>query len=338
MARTLTPFQFLAATMSAAILIVIVLVLLPHDPYIRFQQFSRESVHYLRAQWIYERIHFDGTPIDIAFIGTSHTQSGIDTEVIETSLRSLGKESRAVNFAIPHLGRDLEYLVARELLENRQIKTLVIEVQQIEARAPHPGFQRLASVADMLEAPLVINTGAIENLLRTPLREVELFKRSIFPEKFGLNNAFVNAKYEGPHFNDTYQLHGFSQPRTSVRPKNHFLPELKKIHLELQNKRQLADYFETKMIDHNPLYRYNNIYLKKIVDLAKSRSVHVVFLYLPFIDAPPKPEHAAWLETMGSILVPEDIIADASLWQNADHLNVFGARALSSWIAYALAR
>ena len=327
------PLAFLSLAAIVAVLVLVTLVLLPHDPYIRFQELARESVHYLRIKWIYERVHYDETPVDVAFIGTSHMQSGIDSARVETTLRANGNALHVVNFAIPHLGRDLEYLVARELLDNKKPKLLVIETQFFEARAPHPGFQRLATLSDIATAPMIINTGLIENLVRLPLRQLDLFTRSLAPKRYGMFNTFDRARYEGAHFNDTYLQHGFTATRTAVHRRDFFEPQLAGIRTDITEKSNLASRVNFAATDHNVLYRYNNIYLDRIVSLAKSQGVRVVFLYLPFLEGPGMPQHAAWINSMGQIMTPTKIIGNAALWQNADHLNYFGALALSDWVA-----
>src|SRR3712207_7107717 len=48
-----------------------------------------------------------------------------------------------------------------------------------EPRDLHPAFGRLAEVDDLLSAPLLVNTRYIDNLLRLPLRQMQLFGRSL---------------------------------------------------------------------------------------------------------------------------------------------------------------
>lgn len=329
----LRPIQFLVLAACSAAAIVVGIICLPHDNYIRFQQLASESVHYLRVKWIYERIHFDATPIEIAFIGTSHTQSGIDSNKTEETLRASGDTSHVVNFAVPHLGRDLQFLLARELLEHRKIKTLVIELQQIEARAPHPGFQRLASIPDLLHAPLIVNTGLVENFVRLPLRQLALFDRTMRPAHFGFSEHFQPEKYEGQHFNDTYYLHGIDTPRTMVNERSYFKKELDNIRIDFEQKQKLAKKFDIGFLGENILYRYNNTYLRKIIELAQSHSVNLIFLYLPYLDAPVMPAEYNRLRTFGTVIAFDDVLNNPKLWQNADHLNYYGAQALSTVIA-----
>lgn len=338
MPTTLRSLPFLAIIVTIGMLLLMVISLLPHDPYIRFQQLSREAVPYLRVKWIYERIHFDKTPIDIAFIGTSHTQSGVSSRLVEESLAAMGDKRHVVNLAVPHLGRDMHYLVARELLENRKVQTLVVEVQYMEARAPHPGFQRLARVGDILDQPLFVNVGVVDNLARLPMRQLELFAKTMRPDWFGMQAGFSNAAYEGPHYDDTYLSHGTDKPRTSVKQRIDFKEELRGIENDFVQKQALARRTDLAVFSENPLYRVNNMYLKMLLEMAERRSVKVVFMYLPQLDAKLAPHRGAWFAQRGEILVPADVIANPGLWQNADHLNVYGANALSAWLATCLHR
>ena len=334
MRLALSPLRFLALMMTTAAAVLIGLVLLPGDRYLRFKQVSSESIHYLRAKWIYERIHFDSTPIDIAFIGTSHTQSAIDSRIVEESLVERGKKLHAVNFAIPHLGRDLHYLIVRELLENRQVGELVVELQEFEARAPHPAFQRLAEVHDLATAPIVINTGFFESLVRLPLRQGELFVRAHRDERATM---FDGAGYEGVHWDDTYLLHGVSTPRTSTHSAADLDERAASLRKALVEKEVMARRFSVSGARCSLLNRYNRIYLRDLLDLARRHGVHVTFLYLPFFHGPDQPAEAAFFREFGETLTPRDVLDDASSWLNVDHLNVFGARRASRWIGQRLA-
>ena len=71
-------------------------VALPHNPYIRYQML-RNTLHE-RAQWIYERTHFDPTPIDIIVVGPSRSASAIDAPLLSQLLSDrLGRPIHTVN-------------------------------------------------------------------------------------------------------------------------------------------------------------------------------------------------------------------------------------------------
>lgn len=336
--RRLSARAFLLWFMGATLAVMLALALLPHDGYVRYQLVSQESVHYLRLKWIYERTHFDSTPIDVAFIGTSHTQSGIDDARVEARLRELGVAQHVVNFAVPHLGRDLEYVVVRDLLERRRVRTLVVEVQESEARAPHPGFQRLGLPQDFVQAPWLLNTGLFESLVRLPLRQTKYALASAMPRPFSVQPGFDPATYEGPHWNDTYLAHGFTEPRTRQKDWDYHEAELRQLRRETDQKEALARRFDALPLENNLLFRYHELYLRRIAELARDKGTQVVFLYLPAPDAQRLPRVARWTETYGPLLDVRDQVRSASLWQNADHLNVYGARVVSDWMAAQLAR
>ena len=68
----------------AAVATIAVMLILPHDRYIRWQALHTEA--YARLGWAYERIHDDPTPLDVAFIGTSHTLNGVDAAAVDKAL------------------------------------------------------------------------------------------------------------------------------------------------------------------------------------------------------------------------------------------------------------
>lgn len=324
--------RFLVAIAVTAVLVLGALALLPDDRYARFAHASTESPHYLRIRWIYERIHFDRTPIDVAFIGTSHSQSAIDSRIVEEAMRARGQDVHVVNFAVPHLGRDLHWLLGRELLENRTVRELVVEVQDYEPRAPHPAFQRLGSVRDLVTSPVVINTGYLDNLVRLPRREVDL----ALP---GINGTdaprFVPERYDGAHWDDTAVLHGFTAPRTAAYPEAKLVADAAMLRTQLANNDALARRFA--MPDGcSLLLRYNRHYLDALLRLAREKGVHVTFLYLPFFAGPATPPKAAYYDVFGETLTPGAILADPAIWLNVDHLNVHGARRVSRWIGETL--
>src|SRR4051812_13787892 len=67
--------QFLWAVFFTAVVALCAACALPDNRYLRFLSLTDSAV--VKARWIYERIHFDPAPIDIVFIGTSHSVFGI---------------------------------------------------------------------------------------------------------------------------------------------------------------------------------------------------------------------------------------------------------------------
>src|SRR6516162_4984593 len=63
--------QFLLLFLAGTVVALAGMIVLPQDRYLRYQALNDHSAP--QAYWIYERIHFDSTPIDVAFVGTSRT-------------------------------------------------------------------------------------------------------------------------------------------------------------------------------------------------------------------------------------------------------------------------
>ena len=76
--------------------------LLPENPYQRWQQLL--GTEQAKTAWIYERIHFDPRPIDVAVVGPSRINRGVDARHLETALQARGVAARVVNFALPEGG------------------------------------------------------------------------------------------------------------------------------------------------------------------------------------------------------------------------------------------
>ena len=65
--------------------------LLPENHYQRWQ--SLDGAMYEHLHWMYERIHFDPKPIDIAIFGLSRTKVGLSAAAIERRLALYAKQA-----------------------------------------------------------------------------------------------------------------------------------------------------------------------------------------------------------------------------------------------------
>src|SRR6476661_964112 len=73
---------------------------------------KKRAYHYLtedgegRGAWMYRRIYESKEPIDIAFLGSSHTINGINDTLINQLLRDSGSTKTTCNLGYCRLGRD----------------------------------------------------------------------------------------------------------------------------------------------------------------------------------------------------------------------------------------
>ncbi|MFC7478313.1 hypothetical protein ACFQS7_28520 [Dankookia sp. GCM10030260] len=307
---------------------------IPHDRYIRWQEMRSEA--WARLGWIYERVHFDPTPIDIAFIGTSHSMNGVDGAAVQAALATAGGGCRhVVNFGFPSYGRNLHWLIARELLEHREVRTLVLEVFENESRKAHPFFINVADVSDIVEAPLLINLNYVTDIAQLPARQVMLGLKTLLPERFGLRRSFDPARYDGHDVDNTRQVQVGGVALTPLRDRVLPPAQLDRVAARMRaakNTNMLGARFEALE------YRYPRYYLDRILDLARQRGVTVKFLYLPgyaYVGAAPR--DPGLYAGHGEVLATGDLLADPGYWYDPDHLNLQGAAVLSARLGRLLA-
>jgi hypothetical protein len=292
--------------------------LLPHDTYIKYQ--SLDVGKYAKAKWIYERIVFDPTPIDIAFFGSSHTLNAIDSEIIE---QQLGENFHVVNFSLPHAGRDMHSVLVDMLLSNNRPEIILLEIQELESRDLHPGTHYLADLDFLLQAPTIINLRFIDNLVRMPLRQVSLFSKTYFPTLFNVDNEFQESHYLGSHVNYTMDWDGV--PRDKVYPADEIVKQTSTIVKAGKDTKfgTIKDYL---------FYNANRYYVKSIKELAEYHDVPLYFYYVPSFGAPKTPYHEEFYTNLAPILYTQHnqaILTNLVHWSDPGHLNAQGAQALS---------
>lgn len=319
----------LAAAMGLA-----ALCLLPHDPYIRWQDQRLEA--YARLGWMYERIHFDPTPVDVAFVGTSHSMNGIDGAAVARAAAEAGRPClNVVNLAIPNYGRNLHWIIARELLRARPVRTLVLEVLENETRQAHPLFVAVADAADVVGAPILINTRFVTDFLLLPMRQALLFLKTLAPAQFGLHAAFDPARYDGPDVDNTRVVQVGGRALTGPRDQR-MDPEAlaREAQAILAGKRlhvlgRALEPFEYAVPDY---------YVPLILALARLRGVEVLPLYLPGYGMPDAPIEPWPYPEASKMLFVNDILRKPENWGDVSHLNQFGAAELSARLGTLLAQ
>jgi|GEM_PF-2357400 len=325
--------NFLVIIVLTAILALAAMVALPHDKYLRYQSLNDHTAP--NAYWIYERIHTDPTPIDIAFIGSSRTGRSMHTERLQENLAREGIQARAVNFHIVKTGRDMHYAIAKELLTNRPVKLLVLEMTELEDRTPHPDFIFIADAADVLSAPLFLNVGYLRNFSRLPGRQVDLFLETQL-ESVGLRQPdFTPPSYQGPNLDWTeflQTLDGVRHPLTT----HHSHAEMEKIRAE-------QDAAITPPLLPKALasleFKVPRYYIEQILELAKEHNTKVVFLYLPRYGGPKTPPpYDAMYRSKVPLMNPQPLLQSSDIWADGTHVNWSGSKIVTDFVAEELAR
>lgn len=326
MSRKLGPVRYGLLALGVLMAGWIVLFFLPTDAYQRY--LSLRSTDYIKGSWIYERLHFDPTPVDIAFIGSSRTMEGIDAAAIEAELARSKISAHVVNLAVPSLGLDVPYLLGRMLVETKQPRIVFLETDYLVYRGDNPVFPLLATPRDVLEAPLLVNERLLPNLLSVAARNLTLTWQRLLEGR----PRFDKADYRGPHWEDVYQVtgHDFTQGRARLTH-----PEKERLEVDAARwvgnvMRKSSQYDDWAWLE----LHYNETYQMRLIQLLRASGVQIVLLSMPAIGTPEPPFHADVLLGLGEFWsLPGLVAGDDTLWDNPTHMNYRGAELYSSWLA-----
>jgi hypothetical protein len=304
---------------------------LPHDRYIRYQQLADSDL--FRSRWVYERIHYDKTPIDVAIIGSSRLETSVSAPILEKELsEKFGRRIHVANLAIPQEGRNLHFLVARELLENHP-ETRIILLSVVEnADLSHPAFRYLAEPIDLLRAPLFLSHYYFLDAAFLPYRQMSYFVQTYFPRWFGLSRAF-RKDYQGTGFDTTYS---FYLPSGKLVDRYHVMP---KDRLDAGYRRTMAG---SGGAWHPPSrwHALNNPleqeYTRRLVDTARKHGVETIFVRLPFYNSPPHMYDEAFYRGLGPLLDAEGLTSDPRHFEDEGHFNRAGTDLVSAWLKESL--
>ena len=311
---------FLTVVFATVVAAYALTVALPHNPYIRYQQFK--DTIFERLAWIYERVHFDPTPIDIAFIGSSRTEAGVASPLLEKYLSEGGRELKVVNLSIPSSGMDIRYAEARELLQAKQVKLLVIAVVEAFPRDGHQAYGDLETAGEIFKSPLIVNRNLPKTLARLPVRQIDLFVKSIFPQAFSLKGDFdgqpsaEDPAYERPETSDlSPEEHAKALAEETARRKREIrwpiLPE---------NFRWVE-------------YGVSRTYIERIAELAKDNGTELAFLFLPFYNGYDAPLEMDWLQEFGPVWIADFIKDNPENYRDAAHVKSVVTDSVARWLA-----
>lgn len=252
----------------------------------------------------YDRVVLDTTPIDVAFIGSSHTLSAINTDILNTN-----GVVEVENLGYCRFGRNLHYVLVKELLQHKQPRVVVVEVSERENPGGHEEFGYYASSADVLVPVAFSPDGYVKDLWKATVVRWEYIRHCLL----GIR-----------------PVPAYTQGKT--------LPEhtpalADSIALEEQKKRNQRDTVLAGGISGWWKNRFPMAYLDETCKLLKIKGCEIVFLYLPSYGAQTIPTQADHYKRNGRLLIPPaEILNNRAYWGDADHLNSIGSDTLSAWL------
>jgi hypothetical protein len=331
-------FQLLMMGLSA-LLVLSLTFLLPDNTYIRYQQ-ARDSIMF-HAAWVYERINFDRTPIDVAVVGASHLEAGISPILLSDQLSMrLNRPVRAANLSLVKPGRDYTYIVVRNLLAKHPETKLVVLSDDGDAMFSHPMFKTVADAGDIINAPLLVNIKYFDNLLYLPYRNLSYAAQAALPSEFGVTTTFEPERYLST---DLDRTRGYRTPTGEVINGDQRAPE-STLRAQVQAIKGSNERGALRYLDRLPPAEAQPgewFYIRKIADLCHSRGVKLVFVTIPlFGNYHPFSDDAAYAR-FGTVIRIDSVSGQPNLYWNGGHLNQMGAivatDSLARWIAPLLA-
>ena len=286
---------------------LVTLFILPYSEEFAYHYIQHDC--YNHGAWIYDRIVHNPAPIDIAFIGSSHSIHAYQDKKIE---EMLGADYHLANLGYCRYGRNLEYALVRMLLERKTPKLIVIEVHEDEEKNSHDIFPYLAKTNDLLLTPAPVNRDYFSDLFYGASARLEYFKA-----KYIFRKIYLDPSPE---------LYGYAATERNVSPE-----ELRENQTAWQKRRGSNPIQALEKIQ----MKYPLTYLEKTITLIKERNIPFLFVYLPeYGSKQTSPKYAAYYQNLAPMLIPpQSILNDTSNWMDASHLNDKGSELLSKWMA-----
>jgi hypothetical protein len=298
-------------------------LLLPTDRYQQWQLLNG-TIH-ARAKWIYERVHYDPTPIDVAFVGSSRFVLGIDAPRIAQGMRAKGmRNAQVVNFSLAEAGRNVHDTIIDEMLTAKKPKLIVIGVQDKPARFGHPAYKYLASERELLDPGYALNAQYFSDLAYLPFRQMKLFAADLFPSWFGLSKTYDREDYLGSSVDTT-----FVQAKDGRWIQHDEPGDIDEI---MATVRYVQQHTTPPILPR----RYADLefgderhYVRSIVEKAHARGIKVAFLGLPSYLGDTKLQEGDFYQRYGTVWNRPEMSKHAELYYDFVHLTSHGADMLS---------
>jgi hypothetical protein len=291
---------------------IVFLFLIPVDKKFNYHFVKGECDN--KAAWIYHRVFKQPENIDIVFSGASQTSCAIMDEYLEKEFFKLNEpDLKVANLGYCRRGRDIQYVMLKDLFQQKKPKILVLEVAEDEPKKSHPVFPYLAESGDLWGSFVLLNQRYLGNIWKGVVVRFEYLKYRLFQD----NSLNENQNTEKFGYLPSVQI---AEPEILKQNEKDWKNRLSKSKPELIRKVEL---------------NYSKHYLEKIVELARQNNCEVVFLYLPESGSNLKyPLLNDYYHALGKLIVlPDSILTDTQNWKDATHFNDSGAAKVSEFIA-----
>jgi len=282
--------------------LLLLVLIIPVEKRLKYEGLKDDCFNH--ALWIHDRIFLNEKDVDIAFLGSSQSLNGINDILLEEKMEG----ESVVNLAYCRLGRNLSYVLLRELLAEKSPRAVIIEVRWDENRFGHPIFPYLANSKDLIATNPLYYKGQFEDIYRNLVYKISRIQKSLFPEE---RPDYINWE------------HGHSSSPGAAELS---ILEKAKEKISQKSGQSWNRSFETA---------FPKDYLRKCKELCDEKGVELYFLYVPEYGTLDKdPLEWDFYQSLGECLLTyHSMISDPALWHDPKHLNTAGAQIFSEEVA-----
>lgn len=260
--------------------------------------------------WIYDRLHHNEERVDIVFTGSSKTINAVNCQWLDDGLAERGVDNTSANLGFCRLGRNMHYTIIKEAIETKHPHAIIIEVSEKENRDGHMDFAYVADAVDIWSPVLVFNDNLFQDIGKATAVRFEAMKQKLL------------GKYIPPPVHKT--TYGYV-PDSSLADVQSLLDiKAGKVN-NWKYSKGISRWFYNQQA-------FNNI--DRIKKLADKNGCDLYFLYLPGFGSIPQPEENEFYKSRGTLLIPPaEILNNPHYYKDELHMNDYGAKALSKWLA-----
>jgi len=259
--------------------------------------------------WIQQQIYSRTDDVDIAFLGSSHIWYGVDTAYVQKQFNeTTGREGQVITLGWCWPGYDAAYAIARDLLQHRHVRMLVIDDEDNPAYddAPHvesSHWLRMGENSDVMAGlPLPDRFNLYGGMvLGTPRNLLSVLRPNLME---------TVAESSTGYWNQTFGTQDFSEQRGCLRVRKNsetdpnfapFAPPLRATPSDTTvYSPQTADSFA---FTGPPLRPYHLFFARKLAQLCRENGTRLVILHVPTLKDSALatiPERTPWEKTLGA--------------------------------------
>lgn len=260
------------------------------------------------TSWIYYRLYENPKPIDIAFLGTSHTGCGINDSLLEKLTHK-----KIANLAYCTKGRNIQYPITKDLLATKKPTYVIIEVTEDEYSTSHKDFAYIADVEDVFSPQFAYNPSIFNAFFELLQVRFTYIRQSLKKEQTTTPPFFAENDYSYIPFNFTANKNDMERHKKNNAKK-------------YKNKTS----FVRKIKISSP-----KKYLSKTCNLLIENNITPIFLYIPSYGTTiKKPLEYDFYKQYGEVWIPPTFIFyNPENWVDGEHLNSNGSQEIAVWLS-----